>query len=357
MRLAQAVSKHPSAWSRGLCVALCWLLAASATLLVGERAHAQAGRSVVVLEVAGEARHARSSGAAARTRAIATLTARGFTVSRGPAGCADPECAAPLLSGDGLALAIALWGRTRCERVAVALLDAHGASHGGEVLVEANRLDAAIDGAITRALTRLEQGSESSLGVVGEPAGATITLDQTPWGTLPHSGQVTRGEHQLAISAEGYVTERRMVQVGDAAVEVSVALRRSQVPDGRGASDAMGADRAPHAPEPLSPALPSGAGERGDDGLSLALTVSGAALLGAGVLAATVGIVGLALPDSGSPTAPDFLYERAAVDASIGWLIAGAVSAAAGTVLLVLGVTSGPSAAPAQARRPALLTF
>lgn len=83
------------------CVAL---LALSALVVLAPRStQAQepsaTPRRVLVLAPAGEARLARSIGTQARDRAIATLGARGFTAARGPAGCAEPDCATELLRG------------------------------------------------------------------------------------------------------------------------------------------------------------------------------------------------------------------------------------------------------------------
>lgn len=325
-----------------------FVLVSALASLFGATASAQdqaPSRRVLVLSAGGDARLARSAGASARDRAIATLGARGLVAARGPAGCSEPDCATELLAGGAAeyALALSLWGRARCERVAVALVDAHGVAHPGEVSVTGTDVNAAIDGAIDAALAHLADGGSSLLGVTGAPAGATITLDQIPWGTLPHEDRVPRGEHQLAVSAEGHTTERRSVTIGGEPVSLSIELQPIQAP-----VEAVS--------EPITP--PIVPPPRGSDDGGLVLTITGGALAGLGAIAAGVGIAGLAMGDSGTPMAPDFVYERSSIEASIGWLVAGGVGLAAGVVLLVVGATSGQPARPAEAlRRPSLFTF
>lgn len=328
------------------------LVALSALVVLAHRsAQAQeqsaTPRRVLVLAPAGEARLARSIGTQARDRAIATLGARGFTAARGPAGCAEPDCATELLRGGAAehALAIALWGRTRCDRVAVTLVDAQGIAHSGEVAVTGTDVNVAIDGAIDAALAHLASGGSSVLHVDGSPEGATITLDQIPWGTLPHEDRVPHGEHQLAVSADGFVTDRRSVSVGAEPVSVEITLARAAVEETTTttaetpAPEALRVEQAP------------------SSGPDVGLLAVGGGLAGVGVALLLVGSVTLALPDSGMPVPPDFTYERAALIDGIGWLVAGGVSAAAGVVLLVMGATSGAPSPASQSRRGALFVF
>lgn len=322
------------------------LTAVTLTASTDVEAQEASSRRVLVLAPAGDARLARTIGTAARDHASATLTTRGFTAARGPAGCAEPDCATELLSGGAAeyALAIALWGRTRCERVAVTLVDAQGITHGGEVTVTGTDVDAAIDGALTAALEHLASGGSAMLSVTGSPPGATITLDQIPWGTLPHEDRVPRGEHQLAVSADGHVTTRRAITIGTEPLSVEIAL----TPDVT--APAPSVDLEPTTVAATEPATAS-------TGPDVGLLAVGGAVAGVGVGLMTVGIVTLALPDSGMPVPPDFLYERAATVDGIGWLVAGGVSLAAGIVLVIIGATSGAPAARPQALRPSLFTF
>lgn len=309
-------------------------------------AHAQeASRRVLVLAPAGDARLATRIGAAARDHATATLTGRGFVAARGPAGCSEPDCATELLSGGAAeyALAIALWGRTRCERVAVTLVDAHGVAHSGEVTVTGTDVNAAVEGAIGAALEHLASGGSSTLSVTGTPAGATITLDQIPWGTLPHSDRVPHGDHQLAVSADGYTTDRRSITIASEPVSVDLTLAPSAPIEPITTTTDLEATPEVEAPPSSGP--------------DVTLLAIGGATAGVGLALLAVGAVTLALPDSGMPMAPDFTYERAATVDAIGWLVAGGVSLAAGVVLFVVGLTSGSAPAPRQASRPSVFTF
>ena len=302
----------------------------------------EASRRVLVLAPAGEARLARSIGAAARDHATATLGARGFVAARGPAGCSEPDCATELLTGGAAdyALAIALWGRARCDRVAVTLVDGQGVTHGGEVAVEGTNVDAAIDGALDAALEHLAHGGSSMVTITGTPPGATITLDQIPWGALPHGDRVPHGAHQLAISADGYTTDRRAITVGTEPLTLSITLARS-TPE----------------PEPVAVVVEEPTTTPPSAGPDVTLLAIGGGAAGVGLVLLGVGVVTLALPDSGTPMAPDFVYERAATVDAIGWLVAGGVSLAAGVVLLVMGATSGGPATRTQSARPALFVF
>jgi hypothetical protein len=271
-------------------------------------------------------------GAQARDRAIATLGARGFTAARGPAGCAEPDCATELLRGGAAehALAMALWGRTRCDRVAVTLVDAQGIAHSGEVAVSGTDVNAAIDGAIDAALAHLASGGSSILQVSGSPEGATITLDQIPWGTLPHEDRVPHGERQLAVSADGFVTDRRSVTVGTSPVSVEIALERAEAEPAE--SDA------PPAPAEVEHTAPATQPSAGPDVVLLGV---GGAVAGVGVGLLVPGIYGFAAGD-GAPS-PELVYERTNVPVSAAFLGVGAAAIVGGVVLLVLGATSGGS--------------
>ena len=343
-------------WSR---VGACFLVAACLWVAVGSSkavaqlppsapsAPAQAApRRVLVLAPAGEARLARTIGAKVRDRAIATLGARGLTAARGPASCAEPDCAAELLGGGAAehALAIALWGRARCDRVAVTLVDAQGVAHGGEAVVSGADVGAAVDAAVDAALTHLANGGSSPLRVSGAPEGATITLDQIPWGTLPHEDRVPHGEHQLAVSADGFVTERRSVAIGTAPVAVEIALARAEAAPPHVAPD-QGAEseRAGPAPQPST----------GADGGLLAL---GGVTAGLGVALVVPGLFGLTTGDG--PVTPDLAYERTNVPVSATYLALGTAALVGGVVLLVMGATGGgPAPAHAADLRRGVLRF
>lgn len=292
------------------------------------------GARVLVLEPTGDARLARQLGTSVRERASAALTGRGLVPARGPSGCADPECASELLSTDAAdwALAIALWGRgARCERVAMTLVDADGVAHGGEVAVTGDDVPAAVDAALAMALDHAASGGAQVLRVTGAPAGATITLDRIPWGAVPHEDRVPHGEHALAVSADGFVTDRRTVTIGTEPVTVEVALTR--VPTETLPS-------AVPAPTPAAAPTTSSPGSGGGDPLLLGI---GAGVAGAGLLLLGVGLYGALAPDSGMPMPPDFTYERASIEGAGVWLGVGAAALTTGLVLVIVGATSGPS--------------
>ncbi len=302
---------------------------------------------VLVLEPAGDTRLARRHGAAVRDRASATLTTRGLVPARGPSGCSDPDCAAELLSADAAdyALAIAPWGRAAtCERVAVTLVDDHGVAHGGEVAVTANDLPAAVDAALAAALEHAASGGAQLLRVTGTPADATITLDRIPWGALPHEDRVPHGEHALAVSADGFVTERRTVTVGTEPLTVEIALTRA-------APEPVAV-----APQPVAPVVgPDPEGRGGDD--AIPLFIGGGALSAAGVGLLIPGVYGFATPD-GAPAPPDYLYERTSVAAAGTYVGVGAAALGVGIVLFV--VAAGSTGRPrhtADARPGVVLRF
>jgi hypothetical protein len=306
------------------------------TVAVGAATAAEAqpapGARVLVLVTGGDAGLARRLGATTREEAAAALGRRGFSASQGPAGCADTECATELLSrGDAShAVAIALWGRgARCERVAVTLVDGVGSAYGGEVAVEGADVARALDAALEAALARAARGAGVRVRVSGSPEGATITLDRIPWGTLPHEAPVAEGEHTLAVSAEGYESERRALTVGEDPVHLEVRL--APTADGRPTATRE---------DPVV-AVQSGA----PDPLLLGL---GTAVGVVGLASGSVGVLALAAPagpssDPGSREEPD-------VGAAAAWLGVGAAALLGGVVLLIVGATSAGPAGPRAAR-------
>jgi hypothetical protein len=286
------------------------------------------GARVLVLVPAGEPELARRLGPEARARAIAELGRQGLVASPGPAGCSDPDCAGPLLEGGAadLAVAVALWGRgARCERVAVTVVDARGATHGGEVAVSGGDVAAAVDGAVRASLEAMAQGGGTRLSVTGTPEGATITLDRIPWGTLPHEDVVAAGEHALAVGAEGYVTERRTVVVGAEPVVIDVRLM-AEAAASVAVDGSASRDPAVARPEASSP--------------DLALVAVGGALAAGGLAAAGASLYGFLAPET-TPTGPELTYERTSVAGSAGWMAAGGALVAGGVVLVAIGLASG----------------
>ena len=68
---------------------------------------------------------------------------------------------------------------------------------------------------------------DGTLSIHGQMAvGAAITLDGKPWGTVPRTGKVKPGVHQLAISKSGYAPWNTTIQVqAGAKVDIPVMLR------------------------------------------------------------------------------------------------------------------------------------
>ncbi|GAB4112911.1 MAG: hypothetical protein OHK0013_48600 [Sandaracinaceae bacterium] len=309
------------------------LVALSVSLTVGVAGAQARGARVLVLVPAGEPELARRLGPDARARATAELARQGLVASPGPAGCTDPDCAGALLEGGAadLALALALWGRgTRCERVAVTVIDARGGTHGSEVAVAGDDVRAAVEAAVRAALARVAQGGGTRLSVTGPPEGATITLDRIPWGTMPHEGVVTAGEHSLAVSAEGYETDRRTVVVGAEPLSIAVQLTPTTTQMA-----------SPAATQPPT----SGTSTGGPD---LALVGVGGALGAGGLAAVGAALYGLLAPET-TPSGPELTYERTSVAGSAAWMGTGGALVVGGLVLVAVGLASGGGDGPARA--------
>lgn len=191
---------------------------------LGSADTAQAQARVVVLPVGGEAAAARTHGALAIRIAEERVAAEGW-LSTPAAGCANAECAAALLDGGAAdwVLAIALWG-ARAPRVSLSLMGTAGVVLNANRSVERGAWEPAVRAAIDDAIAQARGANQTELALSGSPTGATVTVDQLPWGTLPHRAVVTRGTHTISVSAEGYVTERRTIEIGATPVELALAL-------------------------------------------------------------------------------------------------------------------------------------
>jgi hypothetical protein len=311
-----------------LCIQVALVLAA---LIVGSNslsASAQApGSRFVILMPSGDPTLAHALGQGVRERAQAVLTTDGFAAVLGPAACSDADCAAPLLENDAadFAMAIALWGHDAvCERVAVTLIDDHAGTFSGEVPVTDTGVPAAIEGAIHQALETARSGA-STLRVEGNPAGATITLDRIPWGAMPHEDTVTRGDHSISVSADGYVTQRRDFTLTDQPLTLTLELARGE--------NATTSD----------PIVVPGGASTGPD---VALIGIGAGMAGAGLGGVIAGLYGFLAPDTAAGAG---MFERTSVEGSAAWLGIGGALLVGGVVVLVVGLNSG--SAPSSARR------
>lgn len=128
---------------------------------------------------------------------------------------------------------------------------------------------------------------ESRLGwieVRATPAGATLTINQQSMGALPlaQPARVAAGTVTLEVSAEGYVTQRRSIEVSGGARmrEVFELVRQGQSSENNGGQGASGARD------------PNGGGARDPNGgaVTLPSTAAGPSLVGPIV----VGAVGVA---------------------------------------------------------------
>lgn len=302
--------------------------ASAATTIVQAQAaeSAPARLRVIVLVPGGDPALARALGPGVRDRATEALGAEDALPTVGPEACTGPDCAPGLLA-DGAAdfvLALAVWGRAGvCERVAATLVDGEGNTFDAEARVGEGGVPAAVAHAVTSVLDRARGGpADTLLHVEGAPEGASLTLDQLPWGSLPHEAPVSRGDHVLAVSAEGYATERRPLVIGDEPVALSITLR------------------------PLTASDPG----RADP---LPFYIGAGGLCGAGLAALGVGLYGALAP---ATLGSDGSYETGVADASAAWLVSGALLVGAGVVTFFLAPASG-SSTPASVQRGALITF
>ena len=71
------------------------------------------------------------------------------------------------------------------------------------------------------------QKGDGTLSIHGQLAvGASITLDGKPWGTVPKTGKVKPGVHQLGISKSGYAPWNTTIQVqAGSSVDIPVMLQ------------------------------------------------------------------------------------------------------------------------------------
>lgn len=107
---------------------------------------------------------------------------------------------------------------------------------------------------IERRVSALEQSLRSNglqrLSVFSEPDGAALTLDGKPVGTIPWSGVVPPGMHQVTLRLRGYVDITQSVWVDpDAALDVRFSLSRRFIEFSPGAIALRDAQE-PHEPRP-----------------------------------------------------------------------------------------------------------
>ncbi|MBX3252025.1 MAG: PEGA domain-containing protein [Myxococcales bacterium] len=144
--------------------------------------------------------------------------------------CPDTTtCTQQLLAAAGLREAIfttvwAVAGTDQVREVIVAFEDDEGRQSVGQAEVEGDDVPNAARRAFARALSERRGEHLVALRVRGTPVGAGVTVDGEPIGTLPVDTERRRGEVEIAVSARGYRTERRRVQLDEPA-EVEFALQ------------------------------------------------------------------------------------------------------------------------------------
>lgn len=148
--------------------------------------------------------------------------------------CPEPgTCVRQLLAAAGVreAVHVVVWGEGEEPRsVVVAFETDDGAQYAGTSEVAGGTLEEAARRAFVQAVAVRRERSRVSFRVVGTPEGATVTVDGTPSGRLPFTGQHPRGPVELTVSAHGYRAERRLVDLSET-TEVRFALTPSGASD------------------------------------------------------------------------------------------------------------------------------
>jgi len=207
-----------------------WLVAVGlVSLVLGLAAGAQGqAQRALVLPVGGDEALVAAHGAAALAALEQALTGAGFGVER--SDCREPSCAGELLrAGRGdLAVGLALWPREGGVRASLVLVDAAERQVSGEAEGPAEAAAELAGEALDRAIATWSVREGAPVRVVGAPEGASVTVDRELWGTLPHEGTLPPGEHRFVVSADGFVTERRSVDIafGGGALELRFDLAR-----------------------------------------------------------------------------------------------------------------------------------
>ncbi len=301
--------------------------------------NAAAAQDAMLLPIGGTPELAAAHGEEARRVVERELSDAGITVlspavvqARATAAhvelCVEPSCAHEMLTRTEISLAVgvALWRRAGLVQAAVVLIDPEGHQVSASADGTEGTLGQAVTAALAQARARWGTRSGTVVRALGTPEGATITVDREPWGSLPNEGELAPGTHRFAVSAEGYETERRDVDVPavDEPFEVRFELARAT------ASVAPLASSGPDVP----------------------LLVVGSVVAVAGLAAVIVAIVGATTPEtcvSACDSTSSASFQRPALGPILGWGIGGGVALVAGGVLIGVGAASG-GAAPSQVR-------
>lgn len=156
--------------------------------------------------------------------------------------CPDTTvCLNQLLAAAGLREAVltAVWartGETTPHEVLVTFADADGNQHSGRAEVEGDDVPNAARRAFARALSARLGENQVALRLRGSPIGAAVTIDGRNVGTLPADLQIERGPHRITVSATGYRTERREVDLDALEAEERFALDEGSDPTNERAS-------------------------------------------------------------------------------------------------------------------------
>lgn len=310
-----------------------FFLAVVVLMAVGVASPARA-QTAVLFPVGGDAALASAHGAEVVERVTRDLEESSFTVLAGDAldaamtaahadACGDPSCAGPMLTSlsADLGVGVALWRRNGLVQVSVVLVDPHGVQVSADADGAEGVISQATQGALSQARARWATRGGSPVRVVGTPDGATITVDRTPWGTLPHEGALAPGTHHFVVSADGHVTERRDVEIAAASETLELTFELAA-----GADD--GAGTTPHS---------------GGPDVGLIATGAVVAAVGAGVL--VTGLANVAAPAhcvsgcSGPPADRTIYLPNTPVDVALA--VVGGAALIAGVVMVIVGVSSG----------------
>ncbi|NOY92251.1 MAG: PEGA domain-containing protein [Deltaproteobacteria bacterium] len=156
----------------------------------------------------------------------------------GVARCSGDLCVPEMLQAleADTAIGVAIWarhGETAPYEIALTMMPRVPPSVNATARVHDGDVTSATREALTLALTRWSRRHVITLRVLGEPAGAAITVDGRPAGRLPYETHLDAGEHDVSVSQRGRVTQRHEVEIpeeGEAVVvRVDLAMDAASV--------------------------------------------------------------------------------------------------------------------------------
>lgn len=188
---------------------------------------------------------------ARQMRAVTAADAAARLRRAGREPCEDITCAPDLLEAldADMAVLMAVWGRRQgpgASQVGVTLVDRAGARAEGSAAVDGDGVGPAATAAFADALSAWDARGGIPIRVEGSPVGAAVTVDRHPRGALPLELSLAPGTHSLSVSATGYVTERRELDVSAETSETRVVrVHLSEAGDGVGAEPTETASSSP----------------------------------------------------------------------------------------------------------------